>query len=143
MQEKLEKTVSFVHVLGNLTTQTEHKIRWICNNNKNQNKEITVSDEEIDAAGEDTADDEEEDKLELVPIETALILSLSLVILPFPFALFFSKFFVKSLRDDDRGEEFLPVFSGDLCPFMLTSLTISDRFLELISVGEVDEDGGL
>ena len=107
-------------------------------------KEITVSDEEIDAAGEDTADDEEEDKLELVPIETALILSLSLVILPFPFALFFSKFFVKSLRDDDRGEEFLPVFSGDLCPFMLTSLTcVSDRFLELISVGEVDEVGGL
>ena len=116
---------------------------WTTPNNKIQNKEITVSDEEIDAAGEDTADDEEEDKLELVPIETALILSLSLVILPFPFALFFSKFFVKSLRDDDRGEEFLPVFSGDLCPFMLTSLTISDRFLELISVGEVDEDGGL
>ena len=113
---------------------------------ENQNKEITVSDEEIDAAGEDTADEEEEDKLELVPIETALILSLSLVILPFPFALFFSKFFVKSLCDDDRGrEEFLPVFSGDLCPFsMLTSLTVSDRFLEqLISVGEVDKDGGL
>ena len=119
------------------------KYYGIATNTKNK-KDITVSDEEIDAAGEDTADDEEEDKLELVPIETALILSLSLVILPFPFALFFSKFFVKSLRDDDRGEESLPVFSGDLCPFsMLTSLTVSDRFLELISVGEVDEVGGL
>ena len=81
-----------------------------------KNCQITVSEEDEDA-GEDSEDEVEDN--ELVPIETALILSLSLALL---FALF-EDFFVKSLCDDILG------FSG------FSSLLTVSVILELI-VGE-------